>query len=243
MPTIGVGGFKGTGKHEVRIENYAELGVKFNPNTSLSYQQGFWINMSDPNPASEGISDVMAHHGFLRAKFNNILQDKASGFSLGYEPRIYTPTLRGATDKGFITMIRNYIKVTKKVTSNFAVTVMEIPILFSYSKAGLGDKANETFENRVYLIPSLTLMDGKLSIELPVMFHNTKYRAFAGAKNSTSWGHTLWVFPEVAYAITPNLQVGVSYESENLIKDDMSKFQITDGLDAGVAHLVLRATL
>jgi len=228
-----------TGKFHT--ENMAQLGYQFNKNTTLSYRQYFNTNIYNPDN-SEGLG-LTAQDGLFVADFRNIWTNSSQGLSFGYEPRLYLPTATATRDAGMITVVRNYLKLTKKFSDKFSLTAMEIPILHIYSRSGTGDKANPVFENRVYLIASYSPVKS-VSIDIPLMLNSQRTANYnAVAKNNDRWGHILWSWPEVTYAVSPNTALGVGFMTDNLIRPDFSALTIGDGFRKGVAQMILRATL
>lgn len=149
------------------------------------------------------------------------------GLSLSYQNRIYLPTADYDQAAGMLTLVRNYVTLTKKVSDKISVTLIEMPILEAYSRAGTvtatGASANSIFENRVYLIGDFKL-SSKFSLSVPLMFHQTRFADFqAGAKNNASWALLLWSYPELTYALTDNTSLGFAYYSGNLLEEDALK--------------------
>ncbi len=235
---------------EFHTENSAELGYKFDKQLSVSYLQMFNSNIYEPSAKSDtkGLG-LYAFDGFARVKVKDIWQSGDLHFS--YEARAYMPTWSNNRDHGMITIVRNYAKLKYDATKFFSVQLSEVPIVHLYNKSGLEEGAkmvaNPIFENRVYLIPHVDITS-KLSFELPIMFHQTRYRDFSTAANyNDSWKLYLWTYPELNYEINANLNVGVAYYSDGLVTTDPTaggtSSSFKDGLEAGVTQVFLRANL
>lgn len=229
---------------ELHTENTAAIGYQFNADRAIGYTQYVNSNLYNPQ-ASEEESGLQAKLdvGFVNGKFKNLWQSEAKDLAFSYEARLYTPTSQSAQDAGMITTNRNYLTLKKTFNETFSLSVVELPIFHLYSRSGANGKANPFFENRVYLIADINLTS-KLSLSLPLMFHQTRYANFQdGAKNNNSWGYFVYVWPEVTYAIDDTYSVGVSYYSDNLLTSDLAKFTLGDGLEQGVYQLVFTASL
>ncbi len=227
------------GADNITTENTVGLGYQFNPNFEIGAIQYFDTNVSSPDPARTG-ADVLVQDGFVRAKFNNLY--KTEDFSFGYEPRVYLPTRAGFRDAGGIAMIRNYLKFAYKASPSVTLTAMELPIFHFYDRAANGTVANTAFENRVYLIADFDLGKG-FALSLPLYFHQTKARNAAGTTNGGNWTTFVYTWPEITYAVSPNVTLGVAYRSDNLMNDTMSGFTLGDGLEVGAFQAILGVTL
>jgi len=230
------------GPDEFHTENEVTLGYQFNPNTNLVYYQYFNTNLYNPK-AGESSMGFSEKDGFLRGKINNILSD-ASGNSFSYEGRLYTPVDPRSRDKGFVTALRTYLKFSHKFSNAFTLTAMEVPIVFAHSKNGFGAAANPLFENRVYLVGSISFTDN-LYLDLPIWFSQTRNRSYAPAgTQSNAWNYGVYVYPELTYLINPNLAIGLAYYNDgSLVNPDLSGLSIGSGLDLGTTQLILRASL
>lgn len=230
------------GPDEYHTENEITLGVQFNPNTNLVYYQYFNTNLYNPNPTSSALN-FAEKDGFFRGKINNILSD-ASGNSFSYEGRIYTPVDPRSRDKGFITALRTYLKFSHKFNNAFTLTAMEVPIVFAHSKSGFNGSANPVFENRVYLVGSISFTDN-LYLDLPIWFSQTRLRNYqAGAPRNNDWSYGVYVYPELTYLVNPNLALGIAYYNDgSLVNADLSGTSIGSGLDVGTTQLIIRASL
>jgi hypothetical protein len=220
-------------------ENTIGLGYQFNPNFELGAVQYFDTNLSNGRGRT-GNQDVFVQDGFLRAKFNNLY--KTESFSFSYEPRAYLPTKRSAREAGMITTVRNYLKFAYKASDSVTLTAMELPIFHFYDNAGTAGSANPGFENRVYLIADFNL-GGGFAFSLPVYFHQLKFRTLTGAANSGKWDFFVYTWPELTYAVTDNVTLGVAYRSENLMTSDMSSFTFDSGFNTGAVQAIMAVTL
>ncbi len=229
-------------------EDSIEAGVVFTPDVALTYAQGFATSINDTSvPASERGLSTKLDVGFLRTKVSNIVVDKKLGLSLSYQNRLYVPTRSVDQTAGFIFADRNYVSLKKTLTDSVSLTLSEVLIPMVYEASGRmsGSKpvAHAAFENRVYLITDVKFTD-KLSLSIPLMFHQTRYRDFnAAAENNDRWGYFVWTYPELQYALTDNFYLGAAYYSDNLIKADLSGLALGQGLENGIVQLVLGASI
>lgn len=232
-----------TKKGAVGTENSASLGYFFNPTTYLGYEQDFNSNVFSPALATSGLNPTW-DMGYAQFKANNLVVSKEAGLALSYEARVFVPTDPTWATPGGITMVRNYAKLAKSLGNGNFLTLMEVPIVHVFNKAGNPvDGANPGFENRVYLILDLQITS-KLSFSLPLMLNSVVYRDVqAGYKNNGTTQHKLWTWPELDYAISQNFTVGAAFRSDNLVVGDLSNTAIRDGIEGGVAQLVLKASL
>ena len=231
-----------TNTGEFHTENYVEVGYQFDPKTTLLYEQDFFTNLYDP--VGSGGLGLLALDGFFRLKRSRLWVDKERAFSLGYEARVLLPTRAKFRNAGMITHFRNYLKLGVGLSKTVTMTLMEIPIFLFYNRAGSGNEANPSYENRLYFITDVTLWNGKITVSLPILFHSTRYRDYQlGAKNNATWSHFLWFYPEALYSLTPNSAVGLSFYTDNLAKADLSGLTLGDGFAAGVFQLVFRLFL
>lgn len=231
---------------EFYSENAAELGIKIGKNAQLSYLQAFNNNLLSRADETSGVSPSM-QPGFIRGKLNNILESAETGLKLSYEQRLYLPVMESQQNAGLIAASRNYFKLSRKMNDSLTLSLFEIPILFVNSRAGTGvgdkAKANTFFENRVYLIADLQL-SSKLSLSVPVMFHQTRAGNFEGAKNANGWSYFVWLNPELDYEIVDKTTIGVSYyNNDSLFASDLSQSNFAGGLESGVVQLVFTQML
>lgn len=230
----------------VTSEDYAELGYRVSADTTVSYAQNFLRTLYSPTTnSSDLLGSVDA--GLFRAKVNNLWIDSANGLSLAYEQRLYLPTAQRDRDAGMIAISRNYVKLAKKINEAITLTVMELPILAVYERAGTlrgsSATANPIFQNRLYLLGSFNLTKS-LNFTLPVMFHQTRYRDFqANARNNDSWDFLVWTYPELTWQVDSTMSFGIAYYSDNLVKPDLSGLSIAKGLENGIIQVVATASL
>jgi len=231
-------------------ENTAEMGAKVTADTSVTYMQGFNTNLYDPlSPElSSGVRLELAL-GALRTKVNNIWKNDREGLALSYENRIYLPVDAASQDRGFITAFRNYIKLSKAFSDSVKFTLSDAIIPLIHSRAGNvaangTASANGIFENRVYLVADLQLTD-KFSLSLPLMFHQTRTANFRiDAANNASWSFYVWTSPELDYAVSDSLTLGISYyNNDSFFNSNLSKAQFGQALESGEFQFVLTASL
>jgi len=221
--------------------NYAELGYQFNPDVKLSYYQGFDSNLKD-SPVGDGRGGLNAvlDQGFIHTKVNNIL--KSGDWAFHYESRVYIPTWAPEIAQGNITRFYNAFKLSRSITPGIKLTVTEVAMPQVFRTAGVGSKANSWYQNRLYLIGDFTL-SSKLSLSVPILWYQTKNREFAGASNSGTWEHLVYIWPELDYALTENLSLGLAYQSGNLMKADLSGMTLSDGFKTGNFQFALITTI
>jgi hypothetical protein len=238
----------GYGTGQTKAENIAVLGMRLGANSLVDYTQYFNGNLADPTGKTQ--AGLVGQDGFLRSRFQKLWQNVGSDLTLDYENRLYLPTDPAKAARGLIAGLRNYVSLTKRFTSKFAVTVQEIPILYAFSRSGTPDmnpavngSANAWFENRVYIIPTFDITN-KIVFSLPVMLWASRTRDFASnVFSSDRWMMTAMIWPELTYAISPKTFVGVSYYSDNFVNKKQDGFDFMAGLSKGVGQLLLRQTL
>ncbi len=226
-------------------ENNVLLGYQFTSGYQVGYKQEFNTNLYHATPA--GGLDLYAYDGYLRVKSPDIWKDSSTGLSLSYEGRAYAPTYAKRRDAGMITAIRNGFKLKKGITQSLNVSIEEIPIVHLYSQPGsvTGKKsaANPAFENRIYFNVEYFPFE-RVKLLVPLQLSSTRYRSyFTNALNHDQWGHYLGIHPELTYALTPQVNVGLAYRSENLINSDFSNFNTALGFKTGVTQMILQASL
>lgn len=234
-------------------ENEANLGYQFNSKISAGYRQGFEANISNYEDNARRLNPTITD-SILRARIDDIWKDTQMGTSLSYEPRLYLPLAQKLKDAGHVASVRNYVMLTQKIAAPVKVTLMEIPILHAYDRAGYTNSegklaANPSLENRVYLVTSVSLADN-LNLDLPINLNSVRNSNFAGAGNSGRLQHRLWIYPELTYKIDPTWTVGAAYYSENMLKynddgkgSDYEGMDISHGLSHGIAQLLVKASL
>ncbi len=204
----------------LRSEDSVELGYQFRPGRQVTYVQAFNTHLT--TPGSEQRFGSKLDRGYIRTSLSKLAEDASLGLSLSYQNRIYLPTADYDQAAGMITLVRNYVTLTKVISDRVSVSLVEMPILQAYSRAGTvgatGASANSIFENRVYLIGYFKL-SSKFSLSVPLMFHQTRYADFqAGAKNNAAWTLFLWTYPELTYSLTDTTSLGLAYYSGDLLK-------------------------
>ncbi|MBI4404797.1 MAG: hypothetical protein HY537_11580 [Deltaproteobacteria bacterium] len=233
-------------------ENEFSLGYKFNKNFSLSYFQDVNTNVYNPTVGPDkGGLNMMADFGWLKAKLDNIWENKDMGLSFSHEARVYTPTEKESREAGFVTAVRNYLKLKQDFGSTVNVQLHEIPVVYAYTVPGKegkdGTAANPIFENRIYLIPEIAFTPS-LKLSVPVMLHMTRNRDYmVGAKNNNDWSFKLYAWPELAYSINPKVIVALAYRTENWLGSTPSGaaagFEMSEGFKSGVAQASLQLSL
>ncbi len=231
---------------EFYTENAAELGVKVGKNLSLTYLQAFNNNLYNPGEKTTGAAPSM-QVGYVRGRINGFWENTENRLKLSYEQRLYLPVMEAQQDLGLIAASRNYFKLSHKVNDSLSLSVFEIPVLFAHTKSGTGfgatASANNIFENRVYLIADIQFTQ-KISLSIPVMFHQTRKGDYADAKNSGTWSHFVWTNPELDYSITDKTIVGVSYyNNDSFFASDYSDTNFGGALESGVFQLVFTQLL
>jgi len=231
---------------EFHSENSLMGGYQFTDKLSSTVVYNFNNNIQTPGQTL-GLNLETVDFS-LRFKASNLYQESNTGIAISYEQRMYLPLAEAARSKGMIAVSRNYLKASKSFGEIYKLTLMELPILHLYERAGSISQtgaaaANPVFENRVYLINDFQLTKA-VSLSLPVFFHVTWYRDFqAGAKNNNGSSYFFYTYPEVTYAINDNLAVAAAYYSDNLILGDLSNTDLSAGLEKGVFQVSLQASL
>lgn len=232
----------GYGIGQTKSENIATLGVKLGADTSLDYTQYFNMNVSDPTGSTSG--GLVGDDGFLRFRLRNVWKNVAGDLSLDYESRLYMPTNYARIPSGFQTMWRNYVSLTKKITSKVAITVQEIPIFYGFNRAGdTGDgirrpSSSTVFENRVYIIPSWDITS-KLNFSLPILLGMSFKHSIPGALDRS---YLAMIWPELMYQVGPKTSIGLSYYSESFV-NAQNVVDVSAGLATGTGQLVFAQTL
>ncbi len=57
------------------------------------------------------------------------------------------------------------------------------------------------------------------------------------------WWYSVWIGPEIMYNVSKEIQLGVSYDSGELVAADLSKLTVLDGLKNGAPKLAFRMSL
>lgn len=217
---------------QLASENTITAGIQFNKSVSLVYEQ--YVD-TITKPGERIGYDPKIQEGAARILVNNIWESKSLGLTFSYENRSLLPWSREKRDAGRIVANRNYLKLKKTITDGVTITFAETPIFFAHTQ----DLAtNESFENRFYIIPEASLLNGKLYVGLPIWLQSTTYRG-----GNSQFQHKLLAWPEVTYNVGAGIDLGAAYYTDNMINPNFDGFNISNGLDKGVAQLVLRATL
>lgn len=231
-------------------EDTAELGVQLTKNTSLTYMQGFVTNLYNPigSEMTSGLKPQL-DSGAIKTKVDNIWKSDIDGLALSYENRVSLPVDQASQDRGMITIILNYIKLSKRVTDNLKFTLSEVVIPMIHKQSGVvsidGEAlANRVFENRVYFIADVQLTD-KLSLSMPLMFHQSRTANFrSDASNNASWSFHVWISPELDYALNDHLTLGLAYyNNDSFFTPNLSSAQFGQALESGEFQFVLIASL
>lgn len=231
-------------------EDTIELGAKLTKDTSLTYMQGVLTNLYDPtSPEATSGMKPQLDAGAVKTKVNNIWKNESQGLSLGYENRVYLPVDEGSQIRGLITSVRNYFKLSKALNDEVKFTVSEVLIPMIHSRSGTVSSdgkaaANGIFENRLQLITDIQLTE-KLSLSVPVMFHQTRTANFrSDAANNAAWSFLVWTSPELDYAVNDNLTLGLAYyNNDSFFTPNLSKAQFGQALESGEFQFVLTASL
>ena len=231
---------------EMLTENAVELGAKFGKKYQLSYFQAFNSNLYSRSETTTGVSPSI-QPGYIRGKVNDIWENAENKLKLSYEQRVYLPVMESQGNTGMIFASRNYFKLSRPINEVVKLTLSEIPILFVNSKSGVGSgataNANNIFENRVYLITDIQITE-KLTLSIPLMFHQTRKANYEGAANSSSWTFHVWASPELDYSLTDNTTLGLAYyNNASLFSPDLAYTNFGPGLESGVVQLVFTQVL
>ncbi len=235
-----------TTQGEYHAENWVQGGYQFGNGVSLSYRQEFRNNFHDVGRRDNSF-DLSADDGFFRGKFGDIWKNGAHSFY--YENRVYIPTNHVRRELGMVTAIRNYARYKYNVSKSVQLSLEEMPIVHFYSQNGGRNPntgrldANPWFENRVSLAAEWTILKD-LKLFFPLVLRQTRFREFArGAKNNDVWVHRLYIWPELVFAVNSQINLGLAYQSGDLIAPDFSKSAIDQGFKTGMAQLILSASL
>lgn len=224
---------------EAHTENLVELGYRFNPNFRAAYQLQLNTNLSNPVIQGQGLNP-QPQASIFRFTFSNLW--KSGDWSLSYEPRFYIPTnATDANSKRYLSM-RNYVMLGKRVTDNYSITFIEIPILHWYGARGVGAVPNKYFENRFYIMNDFTF--GNLTVSFPILWNMPRMLEYAGKPSTVQ--HNIWIWPEVSYAVDPNVSVGAALYTSSLVAPDLSDTSFTGegaGFSQSVLQFLFRATL
>jgi hypothetical protein len=232
--------------------NYGELGVRFNPNLYLGYQQNFVTELSqDPNDPKQAFR---LDNGFLRAKIDNVwVEPESKSLSLSFEPRLYLPTPPSKADAGMVMTILPYLKLTQKISDDCSFTMKEGPSLPLYTRDGTytpatrdkpeSSSVNANFENFFWLQFDYAPAKKPISLSVPLLLISTHYRDFdPSADNNASWSYFLELYPELTFTLDRHLYLGVAYETGNLINLQNVEEDSGPVVGSGTFHVFLRTS-
>jgi len=231
---------------EFHTENTAQLGYKFSPDTTVSYIQYFNTRLYDP-ASSVSRGAVYLSDGWLYGQVNNILADQDKVNTFGMRELYIPPTDSAKRDLGFIGTFRTYFKYNHKFSNLYNLDVWNVPMAHIYSRAGTTvpgtNQANPVFENEVILQHNFNITE-KLQFVFPIIWEYARYASYrADAQNSGRWVSTFWIWPEITYNVTPDTQVGLAYETDNLLQDDLSGASWDNGFKKGLFQVLMNVNL
>lgn len=230
---------------EMHTEDYVQFGYQFNPNFQVFYRQEFTTNLYNPGSAAEGMG-VYAYDGTLRTKVLNLATFNRD-LALHYEARLWLPTYSVRRNAGMIVGLRQSLRLKQELGPYAAISLEEIAVPHIWSRPGnnsaTAPEANPAYENRVYLTVDWK-PTSKVKLSVPFILTSIRYRDFQPkARNNDSWGHKVWLYPELTYAVNPNITVGLAYYSDNLVVSNFSDTTIAAGLEKGITQVILNASL
>lgn len=231
--------------------NFFQIGYQFNPDVKVSWYQGFDSNIYKANltqiPGAAGLNPVW-DQGFLRTRVSNIW--KSGKLEFDYESRIYVPTLSFDSQMGNVTRLYNAFKLIDKFNDTFTFSAIGVvsPQIYNVAGTAFGGP-NPWLENRLYLVTDIQITS-KLSLTFPILLYQDKYRDYAAnpvnillGGSSGDWGYYLYVWPELDYALTENLTLGLAYVSGNMVKPDFSGTTFDTALKTGIVQFVVTMNL
>jgi len=225
--------------------NYAQLGYQFNPNFLVSWYQGFDSNIDNAllnNKSSTGLNAIL-DQGFLRTRVNKIWESADKSLAFNYENRVYVPTWGVDSMSGNIVQLYNAFKLTKKVNDTLTLTGVFVVKPEIYDVAGTAAFGpNPSYEQRYYLVADINITS-KLSLDLPLLLYQTKYRDYGTTAKSGNWQYILYAWPELDYAITDTFTVGLAYVTANMVKPDLSGVTLGDAIKGATWQLVFTTNL
>jgi len=230
---------------EVHTEDYVQFGYQFNPNFQVFYRQEFTTNLFNPGSSAQGMG-VYAYDGSLRTKVANLVTFNRD-LALHYEARLWLPTFSVRRNAGMIVGLRQALRLKQELGPYMAVSLEEIAVPHIWSRPGndipSAPEANPAYENRVYLTFDWK-PTSKVKFSVPFILTSIRYRDYQPkARNNDSWGHKVWLYPELTYAVNPNITVGLAYYSDNLVLSNFGGTQVATGLEKGISQLILNASL
>ena len=212
-------------------ENTVELGYQVTEDLKISYVQIFTVS-----------KDFEWDDGFMRTRLANIWKSSDEKTVFFIQNRLYLPTIANkwptdSADKGLTTKVKTYFELAHSLHERFSVGVAYVPSVFVYKKAGYEtatkSKVNPLYEHAFTVTPIVKIIED-VTLILPVIYQLTKYRDYnASLALNNKFGHNLWIFPVVEMKAFQKQTFGVSYYSENLMKENNSGFQFAEGLKNG----------
>lgn len=195
--------------------------------------------------SQSNVVEFQMGHGYLWGEFGNLLADRATGFSLSWEPRLYLPTHAEERQYGFVAATRQYLKVEFELSPQVGLFLWEVPIFYSYRQSGYvtddEPTANPSFENRMEFGPRLSFFNDKLRFKLPVVLQSIRTRNFDGAApNNNRWVHYLWINPEAVVQVSETTTIGLSYYSDSLMDDRLKVADVSNGIRKGILQAVFQ---
>lgn len=225
--------------------NYVQMGYQFNPNFLVSWYQGFDTNIDHAvlgNKPADGINGVL-DQGFLRTRVNKIWESSDKTLAFNYENRIYVPTWRNDYAANNITQIYNAFKLVKKVSEVVSLTGVFVVKPEIFRTAGTEEFGpNPAWENRYYFIADFNITS-KLSLDVPLLLYQTKYRQYGASAKSGNWGYLLYAWPELDYNFDDNFTVGLAYVTGNMVKPDLSDFTFDEAIKNAAWQFVFTVNL
>jgi len=219
------------------------LGHQFNSDLSLNYVQWFSTNLYDPFTENRG-TNFLGDDGFIKFEANNLL--KSGGFQVAYENRLVLPTNPDKAAAGMVLENQARIKLIEE-WGKWNLTLIEIPVGHVYQNAAYvsstGDlTANPGFSNYVYFFVDYAFTE-KLLLSFPFLFESALNRKYDGAIDSGKWIHNLRIWPELTYAVTPKLKLGVAYYSGSVITTNVDRFLLDNFNADSQTQLIFQLTL
>ena len=220
------------------LKGYFEL----RPLTQTGYFGSSLYAYADPgNRVSPGLE---ARFGKLT--LGKVLEPQDRKTALGLESRLYSSFQPDPASTGYLTSIRKGARLSYRATDTLQVVFLEVPIVHLFLRPGTGDgdaaAANKLFENRLAAVGIYSLSD-RLSLTIPLIAVQTRYHDFrSGVKNNGAWTYAALLNPELAYQVSSALSVGVSYQSGNLVKEDLSGLAL-EGFQSGTLQAFLGAAI
>lgn len=226
-----------------RTRNSVGLGYQFSKNISLDYTQKFDTNLA--NGAPNGGLDLQGYDGNFRGRFKKVWQSPSQAWNLELQQRIYLPTDPDKAADGLLFDWRSYAVIHRVVGSSLDLSGSVVPIVY-FNSSGLsanGLEANKNFELRLIAEAKWSITD-KLQLNVPLTLKNRHHVGVTPTvKYNDTWSYKLELYPELSYALSNNLQVGLAFETASLIRSDFSDTSITDAFEGGTAQILFRATI